>query len=221
MTTGRGLTFEPLEHVYRLDGRPVWRSVTGVLKAAGLIDFSAIPGPILDAARVRGTTVHQAIAYHNEGDLAVDHFRAAFPDYWPYVAAWLHFREARRFTPVLAEYRVASRRYDLAGTIDCLGILDGHAAILDFATGDPADVAKDLQTSGYLVLAREWAEEDPVLAAFVSAHPAIRRYGVALRNDETFAVSPYSDPADTRAFLTLVEAQRIVHARKPARAVAA
>jgi hypothetical protein len=217
-----GLTFEPIEHVYSLDGRPLWRSVTGVLKAAGLIDFSHVPGPVLDAARVRGTTVHQAIAYHNEGDLAVDHFLATFPDYAPYFRAWLHFLEARRFDPRFVEYRVASRRYDLGGTIDALGFLDGQPAILDYATGDPADVAKDLQLAGYLVLAREWAVDDPQLAAFLAAHPAIRRYSVALRRDDTFALTPHTDPFDIRAFVTLVEAQRIVEARKPRRqAVAA
>lgn len=211
-----GLTFDPVDHVYALDGRPLWRSVTGVLKAAGLIDFSHVPAAMLEAARQRGTTVHEAIALHNEGDLAVDHFVQTFPECAPYLRAWLHFRAARRFDPQFVEYRVASRQLDLGGTIDVLGFLDGLPVLLDYATGDPADVAKDLQTAGYLRLAREWADEDPALAAFLTAHPAIRRYGVELRRDESFALTPYTDPADTRAFLTLVEAQRIVAARRPA-----
>jgi hypothetical protein len=212
-----GLSFDADTHTYFLDGRAVPRSVTGVLKAAGLIDFSAIPGPILDAARRRGTVVHQAVHYFNERDLDLAQFETDFPAYMPYVTAWIKFTTQRSFVPVLCEYRVVSRRHEVAGTIDCLGLLDGVAVLLDFATGDPGDVAKDLQTAAYLALAFEWADEDPALAAFIRAYPAVRRYGVALRGDGSFALAPYLDPLDLRHFLTLVEAQRIVEARRRAR----
>jgi PD-(D/E)XK nuclease superfamily len=208
------LTFDASNHTYALDGRVVRRSVTGVLKHAGLIDFSAIPPDVLERARVRGTTVHQAIHYYNEHDLDLDAFKVDYPEYWPYVEAWITFCDRRDFVPVLCEHRVASRRYHLAGTIDCLGLLDGRAVLLDFATGDPAHAAKDLQTAAYALLAHEWAPEDPPLASFLARHRAIRRYGVRLRADATFALEAYADPADWRHFLALVEAQRIVDARQ-------
>jgi hypothetical protein len=116
---------------------------------------------------------------------------------------------------VLNEHRVYSDRFEVAGTIDCLGLLDGQAVLLDFATGRPQDVCKDLQTAGYLALALEWQEEDVPLAAFLSAHKVVRRYAVQLRASGTFVVS-YADPRD-HAFRTLVRAQRM--SRRPLREV--
>lgn len=204
-----GLTFDATLHRYTLDDVVV-PSVTGILKASGLIDFSGIPDSILEAARVRGTTVHQAIAYFNDGDLDLEQFQIDFPHYVGYVDAWLSFVAQRNFLPVLNEHRVASRRHQVAGTLDCLGLLDGQAVLLDFATGNPADVCKWLQTAAYEVLAREWASDDPALAAFFAAHAFVKRYAVALRKDGTFALEAYASPGDAREFLALVTARQIV-----------
>lgn len=204
-----GLTFEPIAHRYELDGVVV-PSVTGILRASGLIDFSRIPPSILEAARERGTVVHQAIAYYNEQDLDVEQFRKDFPDYAGYIDGWISFCEQRRFKAHLTEHRVASRRRRVAGTADCFGELDGVGVLLDYATGRPQDVGKNLQTAAYHMLALEWASEDDALARFIATYPVIRRYAVGLRRDGTFRLEPYADPLDARKFTTLVEAQRIV-----------
>jgi hypothetical protein len=215
------LTFEAETHTYALDGIAV-PSVTGILKWAGLIDFSHLPAFVLERAQARGTAVHAAIHYFNERDLDVAGFASEFPDYVGYLDAWRAFCAERRFTPVLNEIRLASRRYRVAGTADCFGVLDGEAVLLDFATGRPQDVCKDLQTAAYDVLAREYAEASPALGLFLAAHPVIRRYAVALRANGTFQLEAYRDPAARRQFLALVEAYHIVAARRPtAPAVAA
>jgi hypothetical protein len=85
------LVFDETLHRYTLDGEPL-PSVTGILQRAGLVDFSQIPTFVLAAARERGTKVHRAIHFYNEDDLDVAGFRDLFPDYWPYVAAWIKFR---------------------------------------------------------------------------------------------------------------------------------
>jgi hypothetical protein len=215
----RGLTFDEPTHTYLLDDVPVV-SVTGVLKRAGLIDFSSIPNGILETARARGTVVHRAVHYYNENDLDVDRFVQDFPDCAGYLHAWIAFTEQRHFRAVLNERRVASRRHQIAGTADCFGLLDEHPVILDFATGRPQDVAKDLQTAAYYALATEWAagEDDPELAAFLAkTRGVLRRYGVALRKDGTFSLDPYTNPSDLREFLTLLDAQQIVARRRPNR----
>jgi hypothetical protein len=105
----------------------------------------------------------------------------------------------------------------VAGTLDCLGELDDEAVLLDYATGHPLDVSKDYQLAAYHLLMHDWAvepEADPRLVAFLARHELVRRYGVALKKDGTFSLHPYGDPADFRKFLTLVEAQRIVRARR-------
>jgi ATP-dependent exoDNAse (exonuclease V) beta subunit len=207
------LTFHEDAHIYELDGAVV-PSVTQVLTRSGLIDFSKIPSFIREAALERGRKVHQAIHYYNERDLDLDAFTRDFPLYAPYLFAWVHFCDQRRFVPVLNELRVASRRHRVAGTLDCLGVLDGTAVLLDFKTGRPSDVAADLQTAAYLALALEWAEEVQALSEFFAKHPVVRRYAVQLRRDETFRVEPYAQPSDFRDFLTLVSAQQIVAARR-------
>lgn len=203
------LTFEAATHRYTLDDVVV-PSVTGILQASGLIDFSGIPDPILEAARVRGTTVHQAIHFYNEGDLDLEQFRIDFPGYVGYLEGWQSFCAQRNFLPLLNEHRVASRRHQVAGTLDCLGLLDGQAVLLDFATGNPADVCKWLQTAAYELLAREWASDDPALATFFATHAFLKRYAVALRADGSFSIEAYTSPGDAREFLALVTAWQIV-----------
>jgi ATP-dependent exoDNAse (exonuclease V) beta subunit len=209
------LTFHEDAHIYELDGAVV-PSVTQILTRSGLIDFSKIPSFIREAALERGRKVHQAIHYYNERDLDLDAFTRDFPLYAPYLFAWVHFCEQRRFVPVLNELRIASRRHRCAGTLDALGVLDGSAVLLDFKTGRPSDVASDLQTAAYLGFALEWAgdgEHEP-LRQFFAKHPVVRRYAVQLRRDETFRVEPYAQPSDFRDFLALVTAQQIVAARR-------
>jgi hypothetical protein len=207
------LTFDPVLHRYTLDGEPL-RSVTGILRESGLIDFSHIPDPILTSARARGTAVHQAIHFFNENDLDVDAFRQDYPECAGYLDAWIKFCHERTFEPMLSEHRIASRIHRVAGTLDCLGILDGRAVLLDFATGDPADCAKDLQTAGYLLIAQEWSTEDPRLFDFFKSHPFAHRFAVALRADGSFRVEQYSDRTNYRDFLALVAARAIVEARR-------
>jgi hypothetical protein len=208
------LDFDPVAHRYTLDGVDVPISVTGVLKAAGLIDFSTIPADVLARAQTRGTVVHQAVHYFNEHDLDLDAFVADFPDLAGYVQAWIRFCAQRNFEAVLCEHRVASRKYQIAGTVDCFGLLDGRAVLLDFATGDPAHCAKPLQTAAYLCLAHEWAAEDPALVSFITRHVVVRRYGVRLKADASFTLEAYADPGDLREFLTLHAAYSIVHRRR-------
>jgi hypothetical protein len=214
------LDFDPVAHRYSLDGVPVSRSVTGVLKRADVLNFASVPSAVLDRARVRGTIVHEALHYLNEGDLDLGAFAKDYPLYCGYLEAWQFFLTARDFSPMLCEHRVCSPAYDVAGTIDCLGVLDGRAVIVDFATGDPDDAAKDLQTAAYLALALEWRAHDQTLDQFFCNYgEAVARYAVALRADGTFSIEGYNEVGryvkERREFLTLVEAQRIADSRRP------
>jgi hypothetical protein len=214
---GGALTFDALPHVYTLDGTPV-RSVTTILRKVGLINFDGIPPSILEAAQQRGTKVHQAIHYFNEHDLDVAGFCADFPAYAGYLQSWIRLMDSGRFVTHFCEHRVASRRPRFAGTFDWLGTVDGHAAILDFATGDPRDAAKHLQTAAYVMAAREWAEElgEDRLLAFIAAHPFIERYSVRLTKAGTLPTPhPYRDPHDYTAFRLIAQAIAVVDEAKP------
>lgn len=196
------LHFDAVEHGYFIDGQRV-PSVTGILKAMGLIRLDGIPAYVLEQARRRGSDVHALIHYYNDGDLdpaSVD------PKYAPYLDAWRAFVSTRAFRVDCSEYRVASRMFAVAGTFDALGELDGEGALVDVKTGDPDHVAADLQTAAYLGLAYQWAETDPTLKKILDQFATVRRYAVRLRPDATYRVEPYDDPRDYQDFLTLAAA---------------
>jgi hypothetical protein len=211
------LTFDAEGHIYSLDGRRV-RSVTGLLRKVGLIDFSKIPSQILEAARLRGTKVHQAIHYYNERDLDVLAFCREFPGYAGYLQSWIRLAESGRLQTVLCEHRLACRLPRYAGTLDWLGLLDGHAAILDFATGRPEDAAKHLQTAGYVNAAYQWAREpgEERLRAFLAQHKFIERASVKLdKHGGLPKLTPYRDPKDFTKFRLIAETVGAVDEERP------
>jgi len=206
------LLFEATGHTYYLDGLVV-PSVTQILRELGLINFDHVPPRILEDARRRGSDVHALIHYSNEDDLddtSID------PDYRGYLAAWRACRATRGIAPILCEYRIASRRHRFAGTLDCLCAIGGDGWLLDYATGDPDDVAKHLQTAAYHGLMREWATGDPVLAETLARFRTWRRASVRLRSDGTYQFREYTDPRHYGEMLTLVAAWHIRAAHRGA-----
>jgi len=201
------LDFDRLPHRYRVDG-VVYPSNTQVLKAQGLIRLNGVPPGILERARQRGSDVHAIIHYANEGDLdetSID------PQYAGYLTAWRRCMFERRLTPLLCEYRIASRRHRIAGTLDLLCESDGEGWLFDYCTGVLEKLAKHLQTAGYLGMAYEWAqsEHDQRLAEVLARHQRWRRAGVRLRSNGTFRVLEYTDATDYARFLTLAAAWHI------------
>ena len=210
------LEFSAPDHTYRLDGLPV-RSVTELLRTVGIVNFDDVPPSILDAARTRGTIVHQAIHFFNEHDLDVAAFTAAFPDYAGYLASWQALVASGRMETGLCEHRVACANPRYAGTIDWLGLVDGKAALLDFATGDPADAAKHLQTAAYVMAAQGWAQEpeETALRACLAGHAYIARYSVRLDAAGGWpTLTPYRDPRDFRDFRLIAETVNLVAATR-------
>ena len=59
------LTFDNSKHEYRFNGVVV-PSVTQILKAVGLSDYSYIPTGVLQIATERGTVVHKIIEWYEQ-----------------------------------------------------------------------------------------------------------------------------------------------------------
>jgi hypothetical protein len=132
------LEFERIGHRYTLmpDGIEL-PSVTTALKETRMIDYSMIPQDVLQAASRRGTAVHQALQYLDEGDLDEDSLDESLLGY---IYAYAQFKRDSGFTPALIEHRVWSNTYRYAGTLDRTGTLprqDGgeDLVVLDFKTG--------------------------------------------------------------------------------------
>ena len=139
------LEFNASIHRYRLDGR-ILPSVTQVLKGVGMIDFSMIPQVVLQEAASRGTAVHRALHYLDDGDLDE---ASVEPELTPYIQAYRDFCAQSGFTVALVEHRVYHPTFMYAGTLDRTGgFPDKSLAVLDVKTGMPFP-AHGLQLAAY------------------------------------------------------------------------
>lgn len=130
--------FEPIEHRYFIE--PSGEELPGVTRAleeCGLTDFSMVPRHILEAAQERGTQVHNALHYLDDGELD----RATLTDEMAgYVDAYERFKREMRFEPLLVEKFVHNLAYRWAGRLDRVGLLEtkhggGDLVVVDFKSG--------------------------------------------------------------------------------------
>jgi hypothetical protein len=107
------IEFDEASHTYYVDGIEQI-SVTQVLKVAGLIDDRWFT----EYGRWRGSAVHKACQYFDEGD--IDR-RTLDPAVKPFVADWKDFREKTGFVPLEIEARVYDSVHSFCGRFDRFG----------------------------------------------------------------------------------------------------
>ena len=171
------LTIDPESHGYRLDGLPI-ASVTAILKAAGLGgEYNAVPVEILEAAKVRGRTVHR---FCEQWD--ADHSTPIPEAYAPYALAYCRFRTQTQFEQIEAEQPVYHPTLHYAGTPDWVGFVNGERAIVDIKTTSVMDhVITAVQTAGYR----------GARTALLPAEPVERIYGLHLRDTGDYRFVEY------------------------------
>lgn len=145
------LTFEPITHSYFWNGARV-PSVTQILEDCAIIDYSFLPPGTREMALRRGSEVHEATHFDDEGDLD-EGWMQENQGHAPYVEAWRLFRAQTGFIPDMIEHRAYQERYGFAGTLDRSGTFkingQGRAdAIVDLKCGDAPGWAR-LQTAAY------------------------------------------------------------------------
>ena len=180
------LIFTPETHNYTVDGRPLV-SVTQCLCYSGVVDTTWYN----DWGRERGSAVHKAIEYHNDGDLDYD---SLDPNIVGYFDAYLKFKEQKRWFPSESELHVYDSVRGFAGTLDALGIMKNLVTIVDFKTG-PLTRAVGLQLSGYAIaLKATWGTV------------ARQLVGIQLKIDGTYKIKSY--PFEPKVFLATLEVSR-------------
>ena len=174
------------DHVYRA-GDVELPSVTQVIRAAGLMGDTS---HYTDEARDRGTAIHLALEYFDQGNLDED---ALDPMLRPYLDAYRCFCRDYQPTWTLVE----AMRYDstlrYAGTIDRAGRLKGekYPYVVDIKSGGPASW-HGIQTAAYKLLVR--ADLDS---------PIVARAGLYVKPDGRYTLvrHPLVDTEEWGVFL--------------------
>ena len=145
------LTFDPNGHIYKVNGVIV-PSVTQVIAAAGLSDFSSVPASVLDAAIQFGNALHKAIELKCKGTLDEE---SVAEELKPYIAQWDQFCMDFTFFTGQQEYRAYNDAMRVGYCIDHIGHLTDDTALVDVKSGSPkpADVIQ-MCAYGYLYPAK-------------------------------------------------------------------
>lgn len=172
---------------------PIVPGVTSVLSATGLSDdYRKVPREVLEHARRRGTAVHEAAWFSEEGDLG-----SLDPEVEPFLRQWDRFCAESGWHSTERERVVwfcEGGTVLYAGRIDRVGYFDRAPmvpTVLDLSLGDLYAGGKQYQTAAYAEAYRQVAELGP--------DRQIARVGVRLDRDG-YKVEPFRQWLDFRVF---------------------
>jgi PD-(D/E)XK nuclease superfamily len=177
--------FEQETHIYYLDEQEI-PSVTQVLEP--LMELEGIPRDILEEAAAFGTHVHEACALMLHKQLE---WRTLDPKLVPYVSAAKKFIQEAGVIVLRIEHRMCDPSLKVAGTLDLLGVIDKHTAIIDWKSTATMSKTTGLQLAAYDHLHRRSLGGRP-----------LRRYGVQLRADGDYRLIEYKDSRDANWFFS-------------------
>lgn len=197
MKSNPRISFNADRHEYRVTNvfgvDLIMPSVTQLLKLGG-----AYPGKwaFKKSHSDRGTAVHLATQYYDEGDL--DESSLA-PEIVGYVEAYKKFRMQVPIKIMARELMVFSRTYQYAGTIDIVANVGGVWTIFDIKTGVPSK-ASPVQTAAYaLALA-----EDHALVDEYNVASKIARAAIHLQKDGKYRIHKFENELDYEAWIGLL-----------------
>ncbi len=187
------LTFDAPTHTYRWNGAVV-PSVTQCLDR--LHSFAGVPFEVLEAAKERGTFVHDMTVAYDHGDL--DEARMPM-EFVGYLTAWKKFLAAYEPNWQRVERMGYSKLHRFAGTEDRRGtfgrVYPGATFGLDVKTSAQAHRVWGLQLAAYRQIV---VEEDGL------AHCLDRRATVQLHPDGRYTFLEWNDPNDWPVFQSLL-----------------
>lgn len=180
------LVFEEGPHRYRLDGEVI-PGITSVLKRVGLVDDSYYN----IEARDRGSAVHAAIEFLQEGDLKRE---SLAPLLIPYVEAWERFRDEMGWEPIeRPELLVGSETLRYGTLIDGVGRLRGAplVTVANWKTGSGPSPWWAIQSAGETIAYSE---------TYGRSVAGLRRAAVLLMVDGRYRFIPHDDRNDFAVF---------------------
>lgn len=186
------LTFDPVEHAYRLNGRLV-PSVTEALRLITADEYAGVDADVMAKAAAIGTAVHGIIERDIRGEFDIE---ACDVDLLPYFDQWRQFLQTSGFEPRLSEARVYSERYGYAGTLDLFGRLNRRWALIDAKRTAKVPRTAGPQTAAYEMALRECRPD-----LFAGEDKRIDRFALHLA-PSGWRLVPFKDPNDQRVFLS-------------------
>ena len=199
MIGGEQFRFDPADHSYHLgDNRLI--GVSEAIQAAGLKDFSRIAPDVLEHARQRGTAVHAACHFLDEGDLD---WATVSTEIEPYARAWERFKADTGVQIIEIEKPRYHATIGLAGTPDRVVILGGKKGIIDLKTYKP-DVVTGVQLAAYsyLEFGPQPTWDEP------------KRFGLWLKDDGKYSLTEYTDRGDEAAFMSCLTITKFKRSQK-------
>lgn len=175
-------------------------SVTEILTAVGLCQDYSFLGDQAEYYRNRGTAIHQAIQWFEEGTLDE---ASLHPEIRPALAAYRRFVEETGHMVEASELELI-HPWGFCGHLDRVGLVNGDLAICDWKSGTSLDLkGATLQLAGYgLLYAHQLGIEYPDRPL-----PDVKRYIVHLKPDGTYKLIDVTDAYSLQIFLAAV----IVH----------
>jgi len=191
---GGRLVFDESMHRYWLDGVEV-DSVTQILSACGLVDYSFIPEADREFYLARGSAVHLGCHILDTGELDWDEMD---PRVVPHVEAWQAFKGDHNIHVISSERPVFNEVYGFAGTIDKIVEWDGTICQVELKTNS-CPWWLGMQTAGY----------DACL------EKSIPRWGLALKANGGYKAEPQTDFADRDNFMAALRVRQLqkLHSR--------
>lgn len=157
-----GLKFAAEGHRYEMNGKRII-SLTQILDAAGLVDYSGIDPQVLANKAKFGTKVHEYTLWNDQGELDMDDLKP-YQNYWNRVEGWRQFVEDFKFQVDLAAaekpcaVKVNGMMY--AMTIDRLGMMDGkQPAIVEIKTCADREFHHQIQTAAQAIPMNEFFKD--------------------------------------------------------------
>ena len=145
-----GLTFDPVEHKYFLDGLPI-PGVTEIIEQQ-LCPVYEKDSDIMKRAAAFGTAVHSACEFYDKRTL--DHASLA-PAIIPYLNGWIKFRAERPGEIICNESLVCSYKYRYGGKLDRIIDFGKGPELVDLKTSTAFSSAVGPQTAAYAQAAEE------------------------------------------------------------------
>lgn len=163
--TEDGLKFIEDGHRYEVEGKRII-SLTQILDAAGLVDYSGIDPAVLANKAKFGTKVHEYSLWNDQGELDMDDLKP-YPTYWNRVQGWRQFVEDFHFQVDMAwaevpcavkvngmMFAMTVDRFGVFGTPEDITAGKGSFGVVEIKTCADREYHHQIQTAGQAIVFR-------------------------------------------------------------------